>query len=317
MDLYTRKETQKPPLCQVGNEYDGRLGLRIASIFVIWIGSSLGTLFPIVASSPWRAYLPRYTCFVAKHFGSGVIVATAYIHLLSPAVEALGDPCLSGPITEYDWVSGIILMVVFALFIVDVVVTRHVYLSKSHTADTAETSDCSPAVEASFSKDSLSVLLTSIFVLEFGIIFHSILIGLTLAVSGDEFVTLFVVILVHQTFEGIGLGARLALVPWTAKTVWTPYLLGMVYGLTTPVAIGVGLAVRNTYPPGGRTSLIVNGVFDSISAGILIYAGLITLMASEFKFNDTMLRAPRKVFLSAIALTMLGAALMALLGMWA
>lgn len=33
-------------------------------------------------------------CRFAKYFGSGVIIATAFIHLLSPALEELGSPCL-------------------------------------------------------------------------------------------------------------------------------------------------------------------------------------------------------------------------------
>lgn len=40
--------------------------------------------------------------------------------------------------------------------------------------------------------------MTAIFILEFGVIFHSIFIGLTLAVAGDEFITLYVVLVFHQ-----------------------------------------------------------------------------------------------------------------------
>ena len=58
--------------------------------------------------------------------------------------------------------------------------------------------------------ETYTAQLTSIFVLEFGIAFHSVFIGLTLAVSGSEFTTLYIVIVFHQTFEGLGLGSRLA-----------------------------------------------------------------------------------------------------------
>jgi len=33
--------------CSTTNEYDGRLGLRVSSIFVILIGSTLGELHPV------------------------------------------------------------------------------------------------------------------------------------------------------------------------------------------------------------------------------------------------------------------------------
>lgn len=118
--------------------------------------------------------------------------------------------------------------------------------------------------------DDCTAQLIGVFILEFGIIFHSIFIGLTLAVAGSEFTALYIVLTFHQTFEGLGLGSRLAMIPWPTSRRWTPYVLGTVYGLSTPIAIAVGLGMRNTHQPSGRTTLIVNGVFDAISAGILI-----------------------------------------------
>jgi hypothetical protein len=41
--------------CGAGNEYDGRLGLRISSIFVIGLGSFLGTNYPFKLLLPFRA----------------------------------------------------------------------------------------------------------------------------------------------------------------------------------------------------------------------------------------------------------------------
>ena len=159
--------------------------------------------------------------------------------------------------------------------------------------------------------------LTAILILEFGVIFHSIFIGLTLAVAGDEFTTLYIVLVFHQTFEGLGLGSRLAVTPWPKNHHYTPYLFGIGYAFSTPIAIAIGLGVRNTYAPGSQTALIVNGVFDSVSAGILIYTGLVELMAHEFMFSSAMRRASLKVVLSAAFVMCLGAGLMALLGKWA
>ena len=61
----------------------------------------------------------------------------------------------------------------------------------------------------------------------------------------------------------------------------------------------------------------MNGVFDSISAGILIYTGLVELMAHEFMFSGVMRRARMRVVMSAFAIMCGGAGLMALLGKWA
>lgn len=121
----------------------------------------------------------------------------------------------------------------------------------------------------------------------------------------------------HQTFEGLALGSRLALTPFPKSKSFTPYILGLAYGLSTPLAIAIGLGVRNTYPPESATTLIVNGVFDSISAGILIYTGLVELMAHEFMFNTGMRKASIRVVLAAFGTMCAGALLMALLGKWA
>jgi solute carrier family 39 (zinc transporter), member 1/2/3 len=374
-NLVLRQEAEEEtPSCATGNEYNGKLGLRIAALFIIWITSSLGAVFPIFANRHKGLRIPESTFFVCKYFGSGVIVATAFIHLLGPAEEALKNPCLTGPITQYSWVEGIILMTIFLLFFIELMVMRygnfggehehnhghdnHTHGAR-HSAETELTSTtpapykdsiknaslngdadkraCGPSVHAPgqdhlgharehtdieesstpLSFEDYRAQMTAIFILEFGIIFHSVFIGLTLAVAGSEFTTLFIVIIFHQTFEGLGLGSRLALAPWPKSKRWTPYLLGLAYGLSTPLAIGIGLGVRKTYPPESQTTLIVNGVFDSISAGILIYTGLVELMAHEFMFSNAMRKAKVNTLLFAFGLMCLGAGLMALLGKWA
>jgi zinc transporter 1/2/3 len=159
--------------------------------------------------------------------------------------------------------------------------------------------------------------MTALFILEFGVIFHSIFIGLTLAVAGEEFNILYVVLVFHQTFEGLGLGSRLATAIWPKNKRWVPWILGAAYGITTPVAIAAGLGVNQSFAPGSSQTLIVNGIFDSISAGILIYTGLVELMAHEFMFSQEMRRSSIWMMLSAFGCMCLGAGLMALLGKWA
>jgi len=67
--------------CPTGNDYSGGLGTRISSIFVILVGSFLGAWFPVYAQRHPRLGVPKVAFFVAKYFGSGVIVATAFIHV--------------------------------------------------------------------------------------------------------------------------------------------------------------------------------------------------------------------------------------------
>ena len=67
--------------CQAGNDYDGKIGVRISAIFVILVGSFLGTWFPVFAARHRGVGVPEWAFFIAKYFGSGVIVATAFIHV--------------------------------------------------------------------------------------------------------------------------------------------------------------------------------------------------------------------------------------------
>jgi zinc transporter 1/2/3 len=359
--------------CNESNDFNGNIGVRISSIFVILVGSLMGAVFPIWTRR--RGISSRLIAkffFAAKYFGSGVIIATAFIHLLAPAADSLTNECLTGPITEYDWAEGIALMTIFVLFFIELMTMRYANFGHNHShsssdaqsemgphthnsahdparapsqASTHENKDISitrqpshvrgedhlghsrthipnedvtpSQLEHGLVPETYVAQMTAIFILEFGVIFHSIFIGLTLAVSGNEFATLYVVLVFHQTFEGLGLGTRLASAPWPKHKDWTPYAMAVGYAVSTPLAIAVGLAIRTTYAPGSQTALISNGIFDSISAGILIYTGLVELMAHEFMFSETMRKAKLTVVLGAFGLMCLGAALMALLGKWA
>jgi solute carrier family 39 (zinc transporter), member 1/2/3 len=123
--------------------------------------------------------------------------------------------------------------------------------------------------------ESALAQLVGIAILETGVLLHSVLIGLTLAVT-DNFVILLVVLVFHQTFEGLGLGSRLAYAQLPAKYArHGPYVAALIFSFATPIGIAVGLGVRHSYAPNGATASIVSGILDALSAGILIYTGLV------------------------------------------
>ena len=157
--------------------------------------------------------------------------------------------------------------------------------------------------------------IAAFLILEFGVIFHSVIIGLNLGVAGDEFATLYVVLVFHQSFEGLGIGARMSVIPFKPGS-WLPWALCAAYGLTTPIAIAIGLGLRTTYNSGSYTANVVSGVLDSMSAGILIYTGLVELLARDFLFNPYRTRDGKQLTFMMVSV-FLGAGLMALLGKWA
>lgn len=158
--------------------------------------------------------------------------------------------------------------------------------------------------------------IAAFLILEFGVIFHSVIIGLTLGTVGNEFSILYPVIVFHQSFEGMGIGARLSAIPFPRRLKWMPWWLCAGYGLTTPIAIAAGLGVRTTYNPASNTANIVSGVLDSISAGILIYTGFVELLARDFLFNPDRTRNDKQLTFM-ICCVLFGAGIMALLGRWA
>ncbi|KAF2773290.1 high affinity zinc ion transporter [Teratosphaeria nubilosa] len=159
--------------------------------------------------------------------------------------------------------------------------------------------------------------IAAFLILEFGVIFHSVIIGLTLgSASGDDFKVLYPVIVFHQSFEGLGIGARLSAIPFPRRLKSMPWFLCAAYGLTTPIAIAAGIGVKSTYNPGSFTANVVAGLLDSISAGILLYTGLVELIARDFLFNSDRTHND-KLLTFMICSLLLGAAIMALLGKWA
>ncbi|KAL3456648.1 Zinc/iron permease [Aspergillus heterothallicus] len=157
--------------------------------------------------------------------------------------------------------------------------------------------------------------IAAFLILEFGIIFHSVIIGLNLGVTGSEFATLYPVLVFHQSFEGLGIGARLSAIPFAQHKV-LPYMLCLAYGLTTPISIAIGLGLRTTYNPKSKESLIIQGVFNAVSAGVLIYSALVELLARDFLFDPDRTRKRAKLVYMVFCM-LLGAGIMALIGEWA
>jgi zinc transporter 1/2/3 len=73
-----------------GNDYNGHLGARISALFVIMIVSTAVSFFPVLTKRVRWLKIPLVVYLFARYFGAGVIVATAFIHLLDPAYGEIG-----------------------------------------------------------------------------------------------------------------------------------------------------------------------------------------------------------------------------------
>lgn len=110
------------------NEYNGQLGARVSALFVILIVSSSATFFPVIARRVPKLRIPLYVYLFARYFGAGVIVCTAFIHLLDPAYDAIGpQTCvgMTGGWAEYSWCPAIVLTSIMFIFLLDFAAERY------------------------------------------------------------------------------------------------------------------------------------------------------------------------------------------------
>ncbi|KAL7892407.1 Fe2+/Zn2+ regulated transporter [Trichoderma sp. SZMC 28014] len=153
--------------------------------------------------------------------------------------------------------------------------------------------------------------------LEAGILFHSVFIGMAISVAtGPAFIVFLVAISFHQSFEGMALGSRIAAIQFPKGSI-RPWLMVLAYGTTTPIGQAIGLVLQKKWDPSSATGLVVVGTTNAISSGLLVYAGLVQLLAEDFLTEKSyrILKGKRRLqaFFSVVA----GAALMAAVGAFA
>lgn len=87
------------------------------------------------------------------------------------------------------------------------------------------------------------------------------------------------------------------------------------FAITTPAGIAAGAGVASVYNANSPRALVVEGVLDSVSAGILIYMSLVDLIAADF-LGGKMTGTLRQQVMAYAAL-FLGALSMSSLAIWA
>ncbi|KAK7425737.1 hypothetical protein QQZ08_007836 [Neonectria magnoliae] len=363
--------------------------LHVGALFIILFISTLGCAFPILAVKFPGLRIPNRFFFAVRHFGTGVLIATAFVHLLPTAFISLGDPCLDDFWTkDYPAIPGAIaLAAIFFVTIIEMVFhpSRHIQpaeltssssdgnqpsagnhggcmgsigmlpvrdmgplrgrassigqgLTALNSRDPADRNNTNEQEDNTQSQRKRSIEETSVeslqlptltpeqkqrkellqcVLLELGILFHSVFIGMALSVSiGNEFIILLIAIVFHQTFEGLALGSRIAAIKWPQGKM-QPWFMALAYGCTTPIGQALGLATHTLYSPDSEVGLIVVGVMNAISAGLLTYASLVELLSEDFLSDESwrVLRGRKRV--CACLLVFFGAFFMSLVGAWA
>lgn len=375
---------------------DYNLPLHVGALFIILGVSASACALPLVALKVPALHIPPNALFVFRHFGTGVLIATAFVHLFPTAFVSLTDPCLPPFFNEqYPAFAGAIsLAAVFIITIAEMIFSpgrslcsgpeaagavlqddivqplpnaaqvsrNHSILAeeitpaqntpqfgrtrsgRSHSAMKTTRTLCRTregddeldgqisaqrVAERRISEESLEMmaekeaeqerkkLTMQCMLLECGILFHSVFIGMALAVAvGSEQVILLIAIAFHQTFEGLALGSRIAAVGWKPQAL-QPWLMALAYGCTTPLGQAIGIGTRDLYDPDSETGLIVVGTMNAISAGLLTYTSLVDLLSEDFLSDHSWrtMRGNKRII--AMSLVFLGAFCMSLIGAWA
>ncbi|KAF9788404.1 Zinc/iron permease [Thelephora terrestris] len=175
--------------------------------------------------------------------------------------------------------------------------------------------------------------IVGILVLQIGIMIHSFVIGLTLSItSGPEFseysqmqsfysgsdhrahiASLLTAITFHQLFEGLSLGTRIATLPTNSRTLRP--LMMMSFAATVPIGIAAGFLLFTGSYEGARMR-ITQGVMAAISAGMLIYAASVEMLAGDFIMDPSLWKSDVGKQALALSSLLVGASAMALIGLW-
>ncbi|KAF3764322.1 hypothetical protein M406DRAFT_62463 [Cryphonectria parasitica EP155] len=431
-ELAKRDDDDTRPACGSGKQGSYDTPLHVFALILILALSTLACGFPLISSQS-RGRRQSRIVFYCQHFGTGVLIATAFVHLLPTAFLALTDPCLPYFFSKgYTPLPGLIAMV-SALVVVSLesyLTTRGAGHSHTHHTEWEEEdrtedgsgllrghsagglavrrgsrpgdialgemgysegtglmSGVSPLPEStptlqsngrpsngetnalgkSFAdaeededdeRESMDLelhldelttprnrsetralaspgtpktpgtphiptaeeqkrLMLQCVLLEAGILFHSVFIGMAISVAtGPPFVVFLVAIAFHQTFEGLALGSRIAALHFPRSSP-RPWLMVLAYGTTTPIGQAIGLIVHKFYDPQSQTGLLMVGIMNAISSGLLLFAGLVQLLAEDFLTEKSYKTLKGRTRVNAFLAVGGGATLMAAVGAFA
>ncbi|KAJ8751485.1 hypothetical protein K2173_016704 [Erythroxylum novogranatense] len=357
--------------------------LKFVAIASIFLSGVAGISIPLIGRHRRFLRTDGSLFVAAKAFAAGVILATAFVHMLPSGTEALSDPCLP----KYPWskfpFSGFFAMISSLLtLLADFLGTQYyerkqgLKLASEDRArigamDAGMESGGQPFIDGKESngkvfgeeegggmhivgihahaahhrhshphgQDSCDgqardhghghghvhgfgesdedggarhVVVSQ--VLELGIVSHSVIIGLSLGVSQSPCTIrpLIAALSFHQFFEGFALGGCISQAQF--KTLSTT-LMACFFAITTPAGIGFGTAIASFYNSNSPGALVAEGIFDSLSAGILVYMALVDLIAADFLSKR--MSCNFRLQVASYCTLFLGAGLMSSLAIWA
>ncbi|XP_073005365.1 fe(2+) transport protein 1-like [Typha latifolia] len=282
--------------------------LKFIAIASILITSLIGVCLPLFSRSVPALRPGRNLFVIVKAFASGVILATGYMHVLPDSFDDLKSPCLpENPWAKFPFTTFVAMVSAVITLMLDSLMMSY-YKSSSTRRD--EIIDVDKDVIGSDIRKNRIIAQ----VLEMGIVVHSVVIGLSMGASQNPCTIrpLIAALCFHQMFEGMGLGGCILQAEYDMKM---RAILVFFFATTTPLGTVLGIAVSNVYSSASPTALIVEGVLNAVSAGILNYMALVELLSVEFM--GPRLQSSVRLQLLGYAAVFAGAGLMSLMAKWA
>lgn len=297
------------------------LSIKVTNILVIFFAGFFGATLILFLKKYQDEFSFNDNLFLLlKLFSAGIIFGTGCIHMLPEARDMFNE----GGFIEYPYADLIFGLSIISIMALEEVVNRYFHKSKENhesinghhtnynTVD-IELQQQHPAgehchtVNIVYQQDPGLKKLVTLYILEFGMAIHSIIIGITLGTSTDYnmLIALSIAINFHQLFEGIALGSAIAQCINDLDRL-KMFLIVLCYSLTTPIGIGIGIAITSV------NSLILQGIFNAISAGILVYMAIIHFIIEDYINNEA---TGSKKFLMFLSLGC-GFGIMAVIGIW-
>ncbi|RZS19244.1 hypothetical protein BHM03_00051622 [Ensete ventricosum] len=306
------------------------LTLKLIAIAAILSAGAMGVLIPILGRS-FAAMSPESDVFfVIKAFAAGVILATGLIHILPDAFESLTSPCLG----EQQWqdfpVAGFIAMSsAMVTLMIDSFATSYYERSHFSKARPVEEKDERKGDEESASDHAGHVHVHTHAT-------HGHAHGSAAAAAAEEEEASLSDKIRHRVISQkkysiyfrsrddeksgkcVGSGAGYSgpfRDHWDFTGAKATVIMAVFFSLTAPIGISLGIAISSTYDDTSSAALIIQGIFNAASAGILVYMSLVDLLAADFK--NPRMQSNGRLQLGAHLALLLGAGLMSLLARWA
>ncbi|OAY71086.1 Fe(2+) transport protein 1 [Ananas comosus] len=297
------------------------LRLKVVAIASILAASVVGVCLPLVSRSVPALRPDRDLFVLVKAFASGVILATGYMHVLPDSFDDLRSPCLPDePWAKFPFTTFIAMLAAVVTLMIDSLMLS-CYKIGNGGHGTAEIALQGAREISVIGKDGVEIESERLRrnriiaqVLEMGIVVHSVVIGLSMGASQNPCTIrpLVAALCFHQMFEGMGLGGCILQAEYGMKM---RAILVFFFATTTPFGIVLGIAVSKVYSSTSSTALIVEGVLNAASAGLLNYMALVDLLSVDFM--GPKLQGSVRLQLFSYAAVLSGAGLMSLMAKWA